>query len=178
MDQSDNQVASNRQPAKVPSTCYDDLFLPAAIIKLIVKVAKIFEMSSVDEFSILETLHSAILKNTEALDGSLDEKVIGIILLNIIRITDKYNKAGSAISQAKLESFFAASGITAKELNQHELAVYKSINFEVLQSATVEFLFELIATHLAEQDNKPFLFEIALDVLRAVYLNAAEIYAE
>lgn len=173
-----NQTVKNTQNIEEVSSNHDDLFLSAIIVNIIIKVAKIFEISSVDEFSIMETLHYAIMKNAEALEETLDEKVITVFVLNIIRISDKYNKAGSTMSQAKLESFLPGLGVTADELNKHELDVFKSHDLKVLESVTVDLIFDLMSSLLAEQENKPFLFEIAMDVLRGVYINAVEIYEE
>lgn len=165
-------------PSEILDGSHDDLFLLSSIVKIIVKLAKNFELSSVDEFSIMETLHFAMLKNTEAFSDNLDEKAIALFLVNIISISDKFNNAGSKMTQARLEPFLTEFGVTIDQLNSCEFSVFKSIDFEVQQSKAVDLIFDLVSTHLDEQNSKPVLFEIALDILRVVFMKAEEIYEE
>ena len=153
---------------------YKEFFLPTSLIKLVMKIAKIYQLSSLDEFSVFETLQFALFKSIEI--EITDEKTMTILIINIIRITEKYNKATSMLTRTKLESLFPQLGITSDEFNQQEFKIFEAIDFQVQNPQIVEMIYKIIETSLSEFIKKEFIFEFSVDILRIVYASRINIY--
>lgn len=155
---------------------HEDLFLPENLVKLVLKIARVFELTSFDEFSLLDTLHLAIVKKVLEVDKNLDERKMIVTLVNFIRITEKFNKSASPLARMKLCQIFPNLGITEKEFNNHELEVFKLTGFQVANPVVVELIFNFISLHFSELQKKNFLFEFSMDILRFVYTFRSSIY--
>lgn len=151
-------------------------FLPKSLVKLVQKIAKIFEISSYDEFSLLDTLEFALNRNMEKHE-EIDERKMTLLLINIIRLTEKYNKASSQLTKVKIESVFKEIGISSDEFNQGEFETFKLMDFHIVNPISVEIIFNFVEINLRElKAKKEFLFEFSVDILRLVYFWRTQIY--
>lgn len=156
---------------------HEDLFLPENLVKLVLKIARIFELTSFDEFSLLDTLQFAVVKKVLQVDKDLDERKMILTIVNLIRTTEKFNKSVSTLTRIKLSQIFPNLGITDEEFNKDELEVFKLVDFQVVNPVVVELIFNLIGLHFTDpQKKKNFLFEFSLDILRFVYTFRGNIY--
>lgn len=153
------------------------VFLPESLVKLTLKIAKTFEIRNYDEFSLLDTLQYGLFQYYQ-LNTKLDnEKELCLLIVNIIRITDKFNKMDSNITKIRLDAIFPELQITSKEFNDFEYKVFKAMNFKICKPFIVETIYEIIRVHLVNLINNPdFLYEFSLDILRLVYCWRTEIY--
>jgi hypothetical protein len=147
-------------------------FLPESLVKLVAKIANFLELSSIDEFSLLDTLQFAIDKNIDS-DIS-DEKGMAIFLLNVVRISGKFNSASSTRSQ--LEKLLADLEISAEDFHQQEFAVFKFLDFQIQTPVLAEQVYELIEVFMKEFRRKELIFAIALNILRIVYASRESIF--
>lgn len=159
---------------------HGEIFLPVSLVKLVFKVAKLFRLPSIDEFSILDTLQWSLYKRIKMSDGHpVDEKEMCLMLVNIIRLTEKFNKATSKLTKIKLDQIFMDLGLTSEEFNSKEFETFKSMDFRIVSPVVVETVYQLIEEHLVGLMNKKdFLFEFSLDVLRLTYVYRTSIYEE
>lgn len=166
---------SNQTSISLP--IYGGVFLPEYLVRLTLKIAKSFEIRNYDEFSLLDTLQYGLFQYYQ-LDMELEnEKELSLLILNIIRITDKYNKMDSNLTKVKLDAILPELQITSKEFNDFEFKVFKAMNFKICRPFIVETIYELISEHLITLiDNPEFLFEFSLDILRLIYCWRTEIY--
>lgn len=158
---------------------HGELFLPVSLVKLVFKVSKLFRLPSIDEFSMLDTLQWSLYKSIKLSDGhAIDEKEMCLMLVNIIRLTEKFNKATSKLTKLKLDQIFMDLGITSEEFNSKEFETFKSMDFRIMSPVVAEMVYQLIEEHLVGLMNKDFLYEFSLDVLRLTYVYRTSIYDE
>lgn len=122
------------------------LFLPESLVRLALKIAKAFEISGYNLFSMLDTLQFALEVNYQA-QKAIDEKEMTILIVNIIRLSEKYNKMASQLTKIEITRIFGGLQIES-EFNQKEFEHFKSFNYEVKTPKIVEMIYELIDTHL------------------------------
>lgn len=156
---------------------YGGVFLPESLVKLTIKIAKSFEIRSYDEFSLLDTLQYGLFQYYQLNTKLENEKELCLLIINIIRLTDKFNKMDSNLTKVKLDAIFPELQITSKEFNEFEYKVFKAMNFKICTPIIVETIHEIISVHLVNLiDNPDFLLEFSLDILRLVYCWRKEIY--
>lgn len=165
----ENPAASSTHPKQ---DLENQFFLPVSLTKIVMKIAKAFKFSSYDEFSLLDTLQFVLSKNIEMEIN--DEKGMTIFLLNVVRISEKFNTAEMVMS--KLETIFPQLGISSEEFNRVEFKIFETIDFHVQPPAVVELLYNLIEEKLGDLKRKDFVFEFSLDILRIVYSARSFIY--
>lgn len=171
-----NNYLNESIPAQHSDANLGVIFLPTSLVKLVLKVANLFNLTSYDEFSLLDTievcLNSAMEKNEE-----LDEQKMTILIINIIRVTEKFNKASSEITKAQLETIFKELSISSQDFNRQEFETFKAMKFHVMNPHCVEAIYKFIEMHLPEfKLSENSLFELSLDVLRFVYALKCKIY--
>lgn len=156
---------------------YGGIFLPESVVKLTMKIAKSFEITSYDEFSLLDTLQLGLFQYYELNTELKNEKEFCLLIVNILRLTDKFNKMNSNITKVKLDAIFPELQITNKEMNEFEYKVFRAMNFKICTPFIVEKIHEIINVHLINLiDNNEFLMEFSLDILRLAYCWRKEIY--
>jgi hypothetical protein len=161
---------------------YQQTFLPKNLVKLVIKIAKAFGLSSYDEFSLLETIQHGLYQNIIDLsldqleDNEVDQKRICCLIINIIRITEKFNTRFSIFTKIELISVFKNLGLSQAEFDRRELDVMKSMRFRIMDSVAADTIYHFIGKYLPEVD-KRFMFEVSLDILRLVFLWKTEIYS-
>lgn len=154
---------------------HEHIFLPPHLVQLVVQIAKLFELASIDEFSLMDTLRVGIVKNLEMFNENLDDKKSCIFLVNVIRLSEKKNKAKSQLTKIKIDSIFNHLGITNEEFNTEEFTVFKLLNFKIEEPVVAETIYHLIDVHLPHM-KKDLLYEFALDILRMAYFLRSRIY--
>ncbi|CAO1428247.1 unnamed protein product [Diamesa tonsa] len=154
------------------------IFLPESLVRLTLKIAKLFEIRNYDEFSLLDSLQYGLYQYYELNTMSeFNEKELSMLIINIIRLTDKFNNMESNISKVKIDDIFPELQITSNEFNDFEYKVFKAMNFKICKPFIVERIHEIISVHLLKLiDNPEFLFECSLDILRFVYRYRTVIY--
>lgn len=167
---------------KTPQNCaiaeeddWRNAFLPESLIKLVMKIAKVYNFSSIDEFSLMDTLQFTIFKNIHNLN-IVDEKSMTIFILNIVMITDKFNRTKSTLTEAELDQICQKLDISGKELYKQEFAVFKTMEYQIQTPVVVEMIYDFIEKHMTEYKKKHFIYEMALDVMRIVYVMKKYIY--
>lgn len=170
-------MAEQLDQTTISPVIYGGVFLPESLVRLTLKIAKSFEIRNYDEFSLLDTLQYGLFQYYQ-LDRELEnEKELCLLILNVIRLTDKFNKMDSILTKVKLDAIFPELQITSKEFNEFEFKVFKAMSFKICKPFIVETIHELIREHLVTLiDNPEFLFEFSLDILRLVYCWRTEIY--
>lgn len=144
-----------------------DIFLPDSLVKVVLKLAKKFELSSFNEFSLLDSLQLSLCNQMES-GCDMDEKSMVLLVINVIRLTEKFNSAMSRLTQLKVDEVFGELGITNDEFKAHEFEAFKMMNFKFVSPHSFEMVYNLVQTHLTDE-SKDFLFDLSLDVLRFVY---------
>ena len=174
MAEQSNQLTTSYSKHQI---IYGGVFIPESLVKLAMKIAKSFEIRSYDEFSLLDTLQYGLFQYYQ-LNTELDnEKELCLLIVNIIRLTNKFNKMDSNLTKVKLDAIFPELQISSKEFNEFEYKVFKAMNFKICTPFIVETIHEIISVNLVKIiDNPEFLFELSLDILRLVYCWRTEIY--
>ena len=160
------------------SSCQGVIFLPHSTVNLAFKLAKIFEISSYNLFSLLDSLLEVILKSANLATENVSDKTVCIMLINIIRISEKLNNAASQLTKVKLDAIFVDLGISSEEFDKHEFEVYSLMGFKASTPLIVETIHNLIEVHLPNVKRKDYLFEFSMDILKMVYALRNEMYAE
>ncbi|CAO1428773.1 unnamed protein product [Diamesa serratosioi] len=156
---------------------HGEIFLPESLVKLTMKIAKSFEITSYDEFSLLDTLQYGLFQYYQLNTELKNEKEFCLLIVNIMRLTDKFNKMNSKLTKVKLDAIFPELQITNKDMNEFEYKVFKAMNFKICTPIIVETIHEVISVHLVNLiDNPEFLLEFSLDILRLAYCWRKEIY--
>jgi hypothetical protein len=151
----------------------NQFFLPESLVKIVAKIANFLELSSIDEFSILDTLQFAIGKNINS-ETIADEKGMSIFLLNVVRISKKFNSASS--TKPQLEKLLADLEISSEEFHQQEFAVFKSMDFQIQTPVLAEQVYKFIEVFMKDFNRKEVIFAVALDILRIVYASRESIH--
>lgn len=152
------------------------IFIPESLVILVLKLARKFEFNSIDVFSLLDTLENTLRRYSKRL-GEIDERKMYLLLINIIRISEKFNRASSELTKAKLETIFQDLGLTSNDYNQSEFATFKSMDFKVSTPTVAETIYNLIEVHSDILPRKDSMFEFAMIILRYVYAKKSTIYA-
>ncbi|CRK90442.1 CLUMA_CG004136, isoform A [Clunio marinus] len=153
------------------------IFLPSSLIKLVFSVSKLFELSSYNEFSLLDTLEFALNAKYNLINdrGTFDEKEMAIFIFNVILITVKFNTANPN-TRNELQAVMKQLGIENKESIEQEFETFSLMNFKILDPYVVELIFNLVEVHLSAFQGKNDVFEKSLDILRIAYFNRNAIY--
>lgn len=176
--ESNSQSTSSTDPEESQSQCPDDdvFFLPESLQNLVMKIAKMFEFNSFNEFSLMESLEYTILHNTLEIDD-MDETKMSLLIINIIRLSEKFNCATSKITKIKLNSIFSELGFSNDEFNDNEFTTFRTMNFNVRYPSVVEFIYNFIETLLPElHEKKSHILEFTLDIMRLAYSSRQKIY--
>jgi hypothetical protein len=156
--------------------------LPESLVRLSLKIAKSFDITDCNLFSILDTLQFALEVNFKAQlssQASIDEKEMTILIVNIIRLSEKYNKAYSKLTKVEITKIFGNLQIDRKEVNDKEFEHFKSFNYDVKEPKIVELIYNLIDIHLDTINmTKDSLMTMALDILKIFYCWRVKIYEE
>lgn len=164
------------------STEQIQLFLPESLVKLALKITRAFDISGYNLFSILDTLQYALEVNYQAQiksEDKIDEKEMTILIVNIIRLCEKYNKMSSKFTKVEITKIFGNLQISQKEFNSKELEHFKSFNFQVKAPKIVELIYGLIDSHLDTINmTREALMNMALDILIIIYCWRIKIYEE
>lgn len=159
-----------------------EFFLPESLVKLVFKITKIFEISDYNLFSILDTLRYALQENYQAhlkIQKPMDEKEMTILIVNIIRLSEKYNRMSSKLTKIEINKIYGNLQIDEKEFNGKEFEHFKSFNFKVEVPTFVETIYGLIDTHLDTISiSKESLMKFALDVLKVFYCWRIKIFED
>lgn len=169
---------SSAEPEESQSQCPDDdvFFLPESLQKLILKIARMFELNSFNEFSLMESLEYTILHNSLQIDD-MDETKMSLLIINIIRLSEKFNCATSKITKIKLNSIFSELGFSNDEFNEQEFETFRTMNFNVRYPSAVEIIYNYIQLLLPElHEKKNHILEFTLDILRLAYSCRQKIY--
>lgn len=163
------------------NTGAEEVFLPRSLVNLVLKLANSFEIAGIDQFSLMDTLSIGLFKLFNASSAEelekIDEKQICLLIVNIVRVTEKFNKAEAKLTKLKLASIFPGLDITDEEFNQHEFKTFKMLDFQIKDAVIVEEIHKLIENQLSQHlPKKYFLVELSLDILRLLYLWRSEIY--
>ena len=160
-------------------TC-QDLFLPESLIRLVIKICKSYNISKYDQFSILDTLNFALFndfKESLSKDAFKDEEKMYTMILNIIRLCEKYNNSNSGFAK-KIDTVFKELGINKNVYNVSELESYKMMDYEVKNPAVLEAIYDLVENNLDTNEQKNQVFDFSNDVLVLFYCWKNSIYDE
>lgn len=93
----------------------DDIFLPESLVRLVLKIAQKFEISSYGEFIMLDTFQSGLATAMMKLndDEELDERQMTLLIVNIVRLSEKSNNVKSPLTNVKLDEIFRDLGISS-----------------------------------------------------------------
>lgn len=93
----------------------DVIFLPESLVRLVLKIAQKFEISSYGEFIMLDTFQSGLATAMMKLndDEELNERQMTLLIVNIIRLSEKSNNVKSPLTIVKLDEIFCGLGITS-----------------------------------------------------------------
>ena len=155
----------------------EEVFLPVTLVKLVFKIAQVFQLTSFDEFSLLDTLQQGLNMKLKTFDlEDIDERKMCLTIVSIIRVSEKFNNINSEFTKVKLDTIFYELGITNEEFNNQEFTTFKEMNYHVETPTAAEALYELIEKHLDDFKKKDFLLEFSLDILRLAYTFKTRIY--
>ncbi|CAG9809836.1 unnamed protein product [Chironomus riparius] len=152
-------------------TC-QDLFLPESLVRLVIKICKSYNISKYDQFSILDTLNFALFndfKESLSKDAFKDEEKMYIMILNIIRLCEKFNNSSSSFAK-KIDTIFKELGINKNVYNVSELESYKMMDYEVKNPVVLEAIYDFVENNLNSNDQKNQVFDFSNDLLVLVYL--------
>lgn len=149
----------------------DEFILPEELVKLTMIIAEKLEISLVNELSILENLERGL---KEIIEENLDEKEITILIINIIRLTEKFNDATKTeFLSAKIKELCDTLEIN---INDGEIYAFQKLNFQITDDPeVVKMIHQLIDLHLNVQDKSDIL-DLALQILRIFYCSKVRIY--
>lgn len=155
-------------------------YIPESLVNLVLKIAKEFEISGFNLFSILDTLQFALEMNYQAQLSSQnpwDETEMTILIINIIRLAEKYNKMTSKLTKVPITKMYAALDIDPNKINEKEFQHFKSFNFEIKSPVIVETIYKLIDEHMnGISISKDKVMVFSLDVLKIFYCWRIKIY--
>jgi hypothetical protein len=103
-----------------------EVFIPKSLVKLVLKIAEQFEIPGCDEFSILDTLQTSLVKSEiiqKIFEDKMSEKQMCIMILSIIRICEKSNRMHSNLTKMKMDEAFPELGLTNHDFNSEEFEV-------------------------------------------------------
>lgn len=126
-------------------------FLPESLVRLVLKITKAFDIGGYNLFSILDTLQFALEVNYHAQIKDLkiiDEKEMTILIVNIIRLSEKFNKMASKLAKKEFTQMFGDLQIEMNDFNAKELEHFKSFDYNVKTPKIVEILYVMIDSHL------------------------------
>lgn len=166
----DNSVAEIAKVTEAREVIEEVNFLPQSLVMLLIKIAKNFKLSVYEEFSLFETISYGLSSNASE---DFDEEKLSSLLLEIIKVTQKYNNADLKLSNENLGEIF---GKSTKDLVQEEFAVFKSMNYKIKSSKIIEMIYLKIEKHLSDHKKKDFLYSYSIDILRFVFMTRDEIY--
>lgn len=163
---------------------YLNIFLPDSVVELAMNIAKIAQISTVDEMVIILNLHHAfyqVTKSDEALkEKDFNERSIFLFIINVMRLTEKIMKTSPQfLSKNKIRELFTNAGVTEKDLIDDEFATFSKINFKLLESPQILIdIHQWIPCFLGDkvETSNEKLFEIALDIMKVVLLKRKKIY--
>ena len=79
----------------------------------------------------LDTLQHGLTHCKDIIGDDLDKKKIVMLMINIIRLSEKVNDRGSTIIRSPPSNILQVLGISDEELNQFEFPVFQSMGFKV-----------------------------------------------
>lgn len=160
---------------------YEDLFLPESLVKLVLKISKKFDISNHDVFSILDTLQFALFNeycNSLRNETFKDEQKMCILIINIIRVSEKYHKAASSFSK-NVDKIFKEMGINKNVYNVSEFEAFKLMKFEQVKSpAILEEIYKLVKRNIESNKMKNLVYDNSNNVLVIFYCWKNRIYQE
>lgn len=122
----------------------------------------------------MELNYKILLKNGK----EIDEKEMIMLIINIIRLSEKFNKSSSKLIKIHVDKAFENLGIDRKEINRKEFEHYKMFNYAIKTPTIVESIYKLIEGHLDDADKNDFVLDFASDVLKIFYCWRSKIYDE
>lgn len=146
----------------------EEVFLPEAVVKLVLKICKTFEISKFDTFSVLETLQAALYSNLFA-QYPRTVKETAMIILNAVRLTEKFQKSANSFAK-NCDKVFEALGMTKDEYNDSEVRTYHLMDYKIINPEILEEIYYIIEKneHL-NSELKNSVYECAVDVLTIFY---------
>lgn len=106
------------------------------------------------------------------------EKEMTMLIINILRLSEKFNKSSALVFKVQIDKVFENLGIERDVINGKEIEHFKSFNYEVKHPAIAEALYQLIDDHLDANEKKDYILEVSFDILRLFYCWRTKIHEE
>ena len=106
------------------------------------------------------------------------EKEMTMLIINILRLSEKFNKASAKVCKVKIDQAFENLGIERDVINSKEIEHFKSFNYEVKHPVIAETIYQLIDNHLDNMEKKDYILGVSFDILRLFYCWRVKIYEE
>lgn len=117
-------------------------------------------------------------ENFKNAQGEFCEKEMTMLVINILRLSEKFNKSSAKLFKIHIDEAFQNLGIDRNLINSKEIEHFKSFNYEVKNPAIAEALYQLIDNHLDAVDKKDHILSVSFDILRLFYCWRTRIYEE
>lgn len=155
----------------------DEIFLPEGLVKLALKIAQTFRLRSFDEFSLLDTLQHGLNTTLKSSNGhKIDEREMCLIIVSIMRLSEKFNNTNSEFKKLKLNNLFIKLGVTNEKFKNQEFATFKIMGFQIKSPTVAETIYVFIEKHLENYNKLDFLLEFSFDILRIAYTFKSQIF--
>lgn len=108
-------------------------------------------------------------------DDDWDEKEIIILIINIIRLSEKFNNQSSKLTKLQIDKAFGDLDISRDEINNKEFKHFSLIGHEFKNPE----MFEKLQKHfenLEGFENNEIILENAIDILKLFYCHRLKIF--